>query len=65
MSSIDAVILVGGLGSVVLMLAFTLIDYWADVEARRQDEERRRLDRIMKANHVAPRAAGLHSRKVS
>lgn len=35
------------------------ITAWADREAQRQADERRRLDHIMRANEPPPKAAGL------
>lgn len=55
-----------GLGLIMMLMtaAAWCLDHWEQAEITRQDEERRRLDRIIKANHQ-PKAPGLHSRRIS
>lgn len=55
-----------GLGLIVMLLtaASWCLDRWEESEIQLQDEERRRLERIMKANHP-PKAPGLHSRRIN
>ncbi len=59
-------VLVGAGCWIVLNTAICyLLDRWESAEMARQDEERRRLDKIIKASHLPPRAPGMGSRRVS
>lgn len=55
-----------GLGLIMMLLtvAAWCLDCWEQSEITLQDEERQRLNRIIKANH-SPKAPGLHSRRIS
>ena len=55
-----------GLGLIMMLLtaASWCLDQWEESEIQLQDEERRRLERIIKASHP-PKAPGLHSRRIS
>lgn len=64
-----------GLGLIMMLLtaaswclllneASWCLDQLEESEIQLQDEERRRLERIMKANHP-PKAPGLHSRRIN
>ncbi len=68
MSKLGWLVLVG-LGCWVVLQAGIcyLLDRWEAAEQLRQDEERKRLDKIIKASHLPPQAPGLkHShRRVS
>ena len=55
-----------GLGLIMMLLtaASWCLDRWEESQIQLQDEERRRLERIIKANHP-PKAPGLHSRRIN
>lgn len=55
-----------GLGLIMMLLtaASWCLDRWEESQIQLQDEERRRLERIIKANHP-PKASGLHSRRIN
>lgn len=55
-----------GLGLIMMLLtaAAWCLDRWEQSEIQLEDEERLRLERIIKASHP-PKAPGLHSRRIS
>lgn len=68
MSKLGWLVLVGLGCWIVLNTAICyLLDRWEAAEQLRQDEERKRLDKIITASHLPPRASGLRSdhRRVS